>query len=61
MTNTKLAAKSKRLAVNLSLEAGEKLLAVKFKVAEELGFTPSITQVVEHLIRKYEETISEGK
>lgn len=59
MTNK--VAKNKRMAINLSLEAGEKLLAVKFKVAEELGFTPSITQVVEHLIRKYEETLNEGK
>jgi len=58
MTNKE--GKSKRVAVNLSLEAGEKLMAVKFKVAEELGFTPSITQVVEHLIRKYEETLNKG-
>jgi hypothetical protein len=55
MTNTNLKAKSQRLNVNLSIETGEKLMAVKFKVAEELGFTPSITQVVEFLIRKYEE------
>jgi len=50
--------KVKRVAVNLSLEAGEKLMAVKFKVAEELGFTPSISQVVEHLILKYEENLN---
>lgn len=56
MTNKE--GKSKRVAVNLSLEAGEKLMAVKFKVAEELGFTPSITQVIEHLIRKYEENLN---
>jgi hypothetical protein len=58
---TSKAGKNKRMAINLSLEAGEKLLAVKFKVAEELGFTPSITQVVEHLIRKYEENLNEEK
>jgi hypothetical protein len=56
MTNKE--GKSKRVAVNLSLEAGEKLMAVKFKVAEELGFTPSISQVVEHLILKYEENLN---
>jgi hypothetical protein len=53
MTNTSL--KSKRLNVNLSLETGEKLMSIRDKVAEEMGFTPSITQVVEFLIRKYEE------
>jgi hypothetical protein len=60
MTNTKLAAKSKRLAINLSIEAGEKLLAIKFKVAEELGFMPSVTQVVEHLVLNYEKTLNKG-
>ena len=53
MTSTNL--KSKRLNVNLSLETGEKLMAIRDKVAEEMGFTPSLTQVVEFLIRKYEE------
>jgi len=60
MTNTNLKAKAQRLNVNLSLETGEKLMAVKFKVAQELGFTPSITQVVEFLIRKYEENQNKG-
>ena len=55
MTNTNLKAKSQRLNVNLSIETGEKLMAIRDKVAEEMGFTPSITQVVEFLIRKYEE------
>jgi hypothetical protein len=53
MTNTSL--KSKRLNVNLSFETGEKLMSIRDKVAEEMGFTPSLTQVVEFLIRKYEE------
>ena len=61
MTNTTLEAKNKRVTINLSIDAGEKLLAIKFVVAEELGFMPSVTQVVEHLIRKYELNINEGK
>jgi hypothetical protein len=60
MTNTNLKAKSQRLNVNLSFETGEKLMAIRDKVAEEMGFTPSLTQVVEFLIRKYELTINEG-
>jgi hypothetical protein len=56
MTNKE--GKSERIAVNLSIEAGEKLRAVKFKVAEELGFTPSLSQVIEHLILKYEENLN---
>jgi len=58
MTNTTLDAKNKRVTINLSIDAGEKLLAIKFVVAKELGFMPSVTQVVEHLIRKYELNIN---
>jgi hypothetical protein len=61
MTNTKLNAKNKRVTINLSIEAGEKLLAIKSTVAEELGFTPSVTQVVEHLILIYKNNLTEGK
>ena len=61
MTNTKLNAKNKRVTINLSIEAGEKLLAIKSTVAEELGFTPSVTQVVEYLILKYKTNLNEGK
>jgi hypothetical protein len=61
MTNTTLEAKNKRVTINLSIEAGEKLLAIKSTVAEELGFTPSVTQVVEHLILKYKTNLNEGK
>jgi hypothetical protein len=60
MTNTTLEAKNKRVTINLSIEAGEKLLAIKFKVAEELGFMPSVTQVVEHLVLNYEKTLNKG-
>ena len=61
MTNTTLEAKNKRVTINLSIEAGEKLLAIKSTVAEELGFTPSVTQVVEHLILIYKNNLTEGK
>jgi hypothetical protein len=61
MTNTTLEAKNKRVTINLSIEAGEKLLAIKSTVAEELGFTPSVTQVVEYLILKYKTNLNEGK
>jgi hypothetical protein len=60
MTNTTLEGKNKRVTINLSVDAGENLLAIKFVVAEELGFMPSVTQVVEHLIRKYELNINKG-
>jgi hypothetical protein len=53
MTNTTLDAKSKRVMISLTVEAGEKLLTIRGKVAEELGFKPSMTQIVEFLASKY--------
>ena len=61
MTNTTLNAKSKRVVISLTVEAGEKLLAIRGKVAEELGFKPSMTQIVEFLARKYQDNQNEGK
>jgi len=61
MTSTKLDAKAKRVMISLSLDAGEKILAIRSNVAEELGFIPSMTQIVEFLVRKYEKNQDKGR
>lgn len=50
MTNTTLKSKSNRLNVSLSMPTAIKLSALQKVLIQELGFEPSITQVVEYLI-----------
>lgn len=61
MTNTTLDAKAKRVMISITIDAGKKLYDIRDDVAKELGFKPSMTQIVEFLVRKYELTINEGK
>jgi hypothetical protein len=44
--------KPKRLGISISADAGKKLKILQSELERTLGFEPSVTQIVEHLITK---------
>jgi len=60
MTNTTLDAKAKRVMISITIDAGKKLYDIRDDVAKELGFKPSMTQIVEFLARKYQDNQNKG-
>ena len=47
--------------ISITVDAGKKLYSIRDDVAKELGFKPSMTQIVEFLARKYQDNQNEGK
>jgi hypothetical protein len=45
-----------RLNVSLSKGVGEQLVVLQKKLADRLGFEPSMSQVIEHLFDAYNKT-----
>lgn len=44
---------SKKVNVSINPETMAQLTELKAKVAQELGFTPSYSQVIQHLIKQH--------
>ena len=50
---TKNDSKSGRVGVSLSKETAEKLIDLRDFLANRIGFSPSLTQVIEYLVSNY--------
>lgn len=50
---TKNDSKSGRVGVSLSKETAEKLIELRDYLANRIGFSPSLTQVIEYLVSNY--------